>query len=238
VASGQKDSILKVLGNTMKYPFSISVWLSFILLLNCAAHTNLEPTGKGKFSANFSIGGPIVTVFGTKMPVPYATAGGSYGLNNKYDLNGNLHLLPLSYNIFGFDFSSTWYPVINNGKIPTIGIQPCFLTFISLKSHINERFKMYPIVSGSAAWNVKRGLIYTGTNIAMPLSLSDYDEDASHTILSPFVGYRWTTGRRTYIATEIKWHGANIRTDQLAVECIHLRNHGALSILFSIQRIF
>lgn len=222
----------------MKNFFSIPISLFLILLIGCAAHTNLEPIGKSNLSANFSIGGPIVKAFGTRIPIPYATAGANYGLNNKFNLNGNLHLFSLPYQIFGFDFGPTWYPYLNNGKIPTIGIQPRLLTLISLKSNVDEHLKIYPIISYSAAWNINKDLIYIGTDTTIPLSSSDYDEDTPNIIFSPFLGYRWSIGKHTYIFTEIKWHGANVRTDQLAVEYLHIRNYGAISTLFAIQRSF
>ena len=222
----------------MKNPFSIPIFLSLILLFSCAAHTNLEPLGKSNMSANFSIGGPIVKAFGTRIPIPYATVGLNYGLNNKFNMNGNLHLFSLPYKIFGFDFGSTWFPFLNNGKIPTIGIQPRLLTLMSLKSNVDEQLKIYPLISTSAAWKIDTGLLYLGGNITIPLSSSDYDEDAVSTIFSPFLGYRWKIGKHTFIFTEIKWHGANVRTDQLSVEYLPIRNHGAISTLFSIQRSF
>ena len=84
----------------MKILYSISISLSVMLLIGCAAHTNVQPMGKDNLSANISIGGPIVKAFGTRIPVPYATAGVNYGLNNRFDLNGDLHLLLLPYKIF------------------------------------------------------------------------------------------------------------------------------------------
>jgi len=221
----------------MKHAFLILILLSQLLLLGCAAHTNLEPAGNGKLSANFNIGGPIVKAFGARVPIPYATAGANYGLNNKVDLNGNLHLFSLPYRIFGLDFGPTWYPFIKTGKIPTIGIQPRLLALASLKS-TSEHFKIYPIISSSAAWEWNSGLVYFGTDVTIPLSSSDYDEEAATVILSPFLGYKWTIGKRTHIFTEIKWHGANVRADQLSVEYLHPGNYGALSTLFSIQRSF
>ena len=222
----------------MKKFYSILILLSLVLLISCAAHTNLEPVGKGNISGNVNIGGPIIKIFGIKMPVPYATVGANYGLTNKFDLNGNLHLFSLGYKIFGFDFGSTWYPCINNGKIPTIGIQPRLLTLVSLKSDVSEQIKAYPIVSGSAAWELNKHLIYIGTDITVPFTSLDYDKNAPNPIFSPFWGCKWKIGKRTYLLTEIKWHAANAQTDQLAVEYVPLNNYGAISTLFSIERSF
>lgn len=222
----------------MKKFFLISISLSFILIIGCAAHTDIEPIGKDNLSANFSVEGPIVNAFGTKIPVPYTTVGVDYGLNDKFDINGDFHLLSLPFKILGFDLGSTWFPCSNQGKLPTIGIQTRLLTLISLKSHVDKRLKIYPIISNSASWKINKGLIYIGSDITIPFSLSDYDENAVNTIFSPFLGYRWSIGKSTYIFTEIKWHGANVRTDQLAVEYLPINNYGALTTLFSIQRSF
>ena len=220
----------------MKYIFSILIFM--LLLMGCAAHTQIEPVGKGKLSTNASMGGPIVKAFGTRVPVPYATAGVDYGLDNRLDIKADLHLLSLPYRIFGLELGPIWYPCLNNGKIPTIGVQPRLMTLISLKSDVEERMKVYPILSGSAAWKLHKGLVYIGTDVTVPFSSSDYDEDAASTIISPFMGYRWHIGKQTYLYTEIKWQGANIRSDQLAVEYLPIGNNGAITTLFAIQRSF
>ena len=135
------------------------------ILLSCAAHTNLEPAGKNNLNANLSVGGPIIKALGTRIPVPYATAGVNYGLRDQIDLNGNLHLLPAAYKLFGCDLGATWFPVLNNNSIPTIGLQARLLTMASLKSDVKSRFRIYPSFSGSSAWKLGNGIIYTGADI-------------------------------------------------------------------------
>ena len=212
--------------------------LTFLLFSACAAHTNLEPTGKGNLDASLSIGGPVVSAFGTKVPVPYAAAGANYGVSDRLDVSGNLHLLPIAYGIVGMDIGATWYPVLNRGFVPTVGIQPGFLVFSSLKSDVGERIKAYPLLSGSLSWHVGRGLVYTGFDAAVPFSSADYDENSPSAIFSPFWGYRWTLGRKTYLLTELKWHAANVRSDMLAVEYLDVNGYGAITTLFSIVRSF
>ena len=119
-----------------------------------------------------------------------------------------------------------------------MGVQPHVLLLTSLKSGVDERLKIYPALSGSAAWKLKSGLVYLGSDITVPLSSLDYDEEAESLIVSPFVGYRWKLGNRLYLISEIKWHGANIRSDQLTVEYLPIGKHGAVSTLFSLQRSF
>jgi hypothetical protein len=209
--------------------------LSFI---SCAAHTNLEPVGKKNLSANVSFGGPIVEAFGAKIPVPYTTVGANYGLDNRVDLNGNFHLITLPYKILGFDFGPTWFPIIKNGKVPVIGLQPRLLALLSLKSNVQERFKIYPVLSSSATWPVKGNRFYFGSDLTYIYSSADYDKEASRIIFSPFAGYGWKLGQKNYLYTEVKWHGANIQSNQLAVEYLPIGKNGALSVFFSLQRSF
>ena len=81
-----------------------SVCLIFIALLaGCAAQTNITPIGQGELNGHASFGGPIIEAFGTRIPIPYFTAGATCGLSNQINLGGNLHLLPLAYELFGMD---------------------------------------------------------------------------------------------------------------------------------------
>ena len=221
------------------FRLSFLYFLAFMtIMIGCAAHTNLEPVGKNNIDANLSIGGPIIKTFGTRIPIPYATTGLNYGLKDNLDLNGNLHLLPAAFKLFGSDFGATWYPIINNNSLPTIGLQARLLTLASLKSGVESRFRVYPAFSGSSAWKLGKGTIYTGIDLTIPLTSPDYDDDASSLIFSPFFGFRWKLGKRTRLLTEIKWNGANIQTNQLAVEYLPVANYRAVTTLFSLERSF
>jgi len=216
----------------------ISILILLTILISCAAHTNLQPVGKNNIDANLSIGGPVIKAFGARIPVPYATAGVNYGIRDNVDLNGNLHLLSAAYKLFGCDLGATWFPVLNDHSIPTIGLQARLLTMASLKSGVDSRFRFYPSVSASSAWKLGGGIIYTGADITVPITSPDYDDDAASVIFSPFFGYRWNLGKNTRLLTEIKWNGANVQTHQLAVEYLPVSNYGAITTLFAIERSF
>ncbi|MBN2414014.1 hypothetical protein JXQ31_20230 [candidate division KSB1 bacterium] len=219
---------------------TILILVGFVILAlaGCAAHTNLQPVGKNNIDANLSIGGPVIKAFGARIPIPYATGGVNYGIRDNFDLNGNLHLLPAAYKLFGCDFGATWFPVLNNFSKPTIGLQARLLTMASLKADVDSRFRFYPSFSASSAWKMGGGLFYTGADITVPVTSPDYDDDAVSVIFSPFFGYRWNLGSHTRLLTEIKWNGANIQTHQLAVEYLPVANYGAITTLFSIERSF
>ncbi|MDP8208780.1 MAG: hypothetical protein P9L92_19105 [Candidatus Electryonea clarkiae] len=219
---------------TRIYILLISIIL-IMLYIGCAAHTNLQPVGKGEWQGNVSYGGPIIKVFGLNMPTPWPVLGSRYGLRDDLDFDANLHILPLPYGITGFDLGSTWYPIIGDGRTPTVGIQPRIMTFMSVKEGVEERFRFVPILTGSAAWQHRKNSVYTGMNLVIPTTRPDYDEDASFYMTSPFAGYRWALGNRFKLYTEIKWQGANIRSDQLAVTYTGIAGYGAIAPLIALE---
>jgi hypothetical protein len=208
------------------------------VLVYCAAYTALEPVGQGHLDANISLGGPIISAFGGKIPLPYTAMGFNYGLSRRTNLHGNFHLLPLAYKMIGLDGGIAWFPVENCGSIPTLGIQSRLLGLASIKSGINERVRIYPVLSASAAWRVSSGTLYLGFDLIVPLSSQDFDNEASSALFSPFWGYRWSLGAKNRLLTELKWHGVNVRSDQLAVDYLFIGAHGAITTLLSIERSF
>ena len=207
-------------------------------MVGCAAHTNLTPVGKGKVDAAISFGGPFIPVAETKIPTPYLSIGTNYGLTENINVDGNLHITPLFYQLSGFDFGATWFPSLNEGFVPTWGIQPRLLMLASFKNDIENRFRAYPLISSSAAWQLGGGLIYAGLDFVIPLTKPDYDYESEKVIFSPFAGYRWSLGDNLRLLTELKWHGANIQANQLAVEYITIGGYGAFSLMLSLEKRF
>ena len=142
------------------------------------------------------------------------------------------------YHIAGMDVGPTWFPLLNDGATPTIGIQPRILALASLKSEIENRVRLYPVISGSSCWLYKKGTFYTGFDLTIPVTQPVYDDKASSFIFSPFVGYRWNLGKKTKLFTELKWHASNIASNELVVEYLNLANKGAISTIFAIERSF
>ncbi len=222
----------------LKYFFTFIKVLCFSLILGCSAHTNLEPVGKGNFESAISLGGPFIPIAETKIPTPYLSIGTNYGMSENFNVDGNLHITSIFYQVAGFDFGTTWFPILNKGMIPTWGIQPRFLLLTSFKGNVESRFRIYPLLSSSTAWQLGSGLIYAGFDFVVPLTEPDYDSESVDVIISPFTGYRWNIGENLKLLTELKWLGANVQSNQLAVEYIKIGGYGAFSIMLSLEKEF
>jgi len=222
--------------------FKLASPLLFIAIVigGCAAHSNIEPVRQGNLSGNVCIGGPIVNVSDTYFPIPIVTAGANYGLTKRIDLNGELNLLSLVYSIAGLDAGITWYPIAGDGAVPTwsLGIQPHIMALVSLKPDVGDRFRAYPMLSASFARIWCCGAVYTGFDLTIPISQSDYDDESPNFIWSPFIGYEWILTEDLRVFTEIKWEGANVRSNQLAADYLGISKYGAITPLFSIEKGF
>lgn len=209
-----------------------------VIIIKCAANSNLTPLGKGKVSANIDIGGPIVTAFDARIPTPYLSIGVNYGLNDKTNLIGNLHLLSVMYQVMGLDVGAAYFLTQPKDWIPLWGVQPKLMLLSSLKSDVKERTKIYPMLTNTLAWKMGSGLIYTGIDLTYRLTDMDYLVDTPAVIYSPFIGYRWKLSQKYRLLTEIKWQGSNIRSDQVAVEYVPIGGYGAITTLFGLERSF
>lgn len=219
--------------------FGIYHYLSLIIIIGliagCSAHSNLTPVGKGNIDVALSLGGPFIPIAETKIPTPYLSIGANYGLSENINVDANFHVTPLFYKMNGVDFGTTWFPILNDGVLPTLGIQPRLLFLTSFKNNVNDRLRIYPLISSSAAWKFGSEIIYLGLDIISPISEPDYDKESVDIILSPFLGYRWELGKNIRLISEFKWLGANVKSNQLAVEYMKIGDHGAFSIMLSLE---
>ncbi len=214
----------------------LSALLAFLVFLTgCAAQTSLEPLGKGNTRTNVGLGGPIIEIFGTHLPVPYLTAGVATGLSDRVNGSATLHLLPFAYELAGLDLSATWFPILQEGWRPTLGLQGRVMGFASLRSGIGDRFRAYPIVTPTFAWRKGSRLFYGGGDLVLPMTLPDYDNRSVKAIVSPLFGVKWRLGSNLWLSTELKWQGANARSDQLAVKYVPLAGHGAITTLAALE---
>ena len=154
----------------------------------------------------------MVESVGTYLPIPNVTAAVQHGLRDNLDVTGSLYLTPLMFGMVGVDVGAAWYPVVDPSAT-TISVHPRLLMIASVKPNVDERFRVYPAVSASAAWRNGDDRIYTGFDLAVPISAPDYDADAAPAVLSPFVGYRFALGSSSSLHAEIKWMGINVRTN-------------------------
>lgn len=215
----------------------VPVFLALIFAA-CSVHTDLEPLAPGKITANASLGGPIVKSGTMHVLLPYSTIGGVVGLGSNINVSANLHVTPLFYELGGLDIGASYFLTNNSGYVPTVGLHPSLLTFFSFKSTVTDHARSYPSVSLTSAWHVGKDIVFTGFDYTVPMTRPDYDTDAPHAIFSPFIGYGLQLSPSLRLIAEMKWQAANVESDQMAVEYSRISGHGAVGVLFGLEKSF
>ncbi len=203
-------------------------WILMVpaILAACAPHAALRPSGTGEFHPNVAVGGPLVSAFDTYVPIPNASVGGRYGLKGDLDLEGNVYLLPLAYSLVSMDAGLAWFPIDHQSG--TMTIEPRVLLYASFKSGVSDRIRIYPAVSMIYSLPFVGERTYGGLDVLWLPYAYDYDPDPERMVVSPFVGCRWEVGSGTRLLTELKWLGANVRTDA-TVEYVHPGGRGGIA---------
>jgi len=229
---------MKTRKNYLLFINSLLILSAFALqiLTGCAAHSAVEPLGKGIRRDRVTFGGPIIRAFGNHIPVPYFAGGTEYGLNDRLNAGADFHLLPLFYQIAGGEAGATWYPLLQNGYRPTIGIGGRLLVLWSFKSKTADSFRIYPIVSVTANWKTSLGSLYIGNDLILPANKIDNDPSTPTTLYSPFIGHKWELGNGYSLGTELKWQGSNVGSNRVAVDYTGVQNRGAIATLLSLEK--
>jgi hypothetical protein len=125
---------------------------------SCAAQSALRPAGKGNLAVSASVGGPIIDnikVAGVPIPLPVTVVGARYGVDDKLDVHGSLHVPVLR--LFGADAGATYHFLEQDGARPHVSAGGK-LYFMS--DFADSR--VFLEASSNASWKVAPFLFYTG----------------------------------------------------------------------------
>jgi hypothetical protein len=103
--------------------------IPLLLLAGCGAQMRNLPVGAGRMQLNGSVGGPVVGVSGTDLPMPYALAGLTYGLSDEWDVYGDVHVLAAAFKIAGLTPGVVYFPKLRVGRwVPSVGVDALLFT--------------------------------------------------------------------------------------------------------------
>ena len=201
-------------------------------LASCAPRMALDPAGKGAVRPNISVGGPMVSAFGTYVPIPNLALGARYGITSNTDLGANVYVLPMAFQMGAIDAGAIWY--FGVGENVKLALEPRCLVFISLKPGVSHSPLVYPAMLATMSEPLGSGRGYFGLDVVPLLYGSDFDLDPPAMAVSASIGYRWELGAGYRLTTEVKWIGFNIRTDA-TVEYVHPLRYGAIAPLIGLE---
>jgi len=200
----------------------LGLCLFTLLNLACSSVKTLKPLGKNQHQIDAAVGGPFVTTGGMTIPVPYAVAGYAYGLNDKLNVQGSLHITTALYKTFGAELGVGYEILRQDNWIPEI--------FLDARAFIGTDIKQtmfMPILTPVLSYEWAGWSPYIGIDNAFVFDGNDrwYSPQA----LAPLVGLRARVGG-WQVGGEFKWLGANHDFTYADIERpTGLGNHGALA---------
>jgi hypothetical protein len=196
-----------------------------MLLGGCGPRMRTLPVGEGNVQIHSSLGGPVISLRGRTIPIPYGMAGVTYGLSDRVDLYSDVHVASAVFKTLGWTPGVAWFP--NTGRSswqPGLGAN--LLVFSDFHEH-----RVFPQVITSLA--------VRDNPHAAPYAGMIHTLQANHKpeyIPSLFAGISFP-GKRTRLVFEVQALALNFRRDEDAPDYMTFHQHGALSfqVGYSIQ---
>jgi hypothetical protein len=187
-----------------RHPVSLLCLLFGIISFHCAVTQPVRVLEPGEVRLTASIGGPIVPGTLPTVIVPYATAGGAFGVSEAVTATGNLHLVLAALKTVGIDGGAAVRLIRQDGAIPEVTAkgQALFMTNFTAGS-----FRVFPFCSVNGSYRLGESVLgYGGLESMFQFTGDD------HYFLGPFAGVQFGLSRRIAMQTEVKWMAANVNT--------------------------
>lgn len=209
-----------------------------LIIVSCSPSRFVKPLAKGEQQINTTLGGPVVSVFGTKIPIPLLSAVYGRGIDSTLTVYGGLHLTSAAYGNFQTDIGLVKNVIKQNKFIPGVSINPA----INLISHQFKNVQVYPQLDANAYWNYgkKENYFYLGVCNWFDLhsKKAHGEKQTDHLIFSPQIGHVFNFNKWTF-TLESKLIGPNTDNRDIVVEYSSpLKNKGALGLYLGFSRKF
>jgi hypothetical protein len=198
--------------------------------VRCGTVTAVTPLDRGESSLSASVGGPVASVAGMNVPLPYAVARYRYGLTDQAGIYAGLHLLAAGFGIAGFDFGFSYHFLKQQGWIPTVGAIAGMTALIKPGGE-QALFPQLDLVGSYRLGD--RFTTYFGSQSMYQLSAKPY------VVLAPLVGAGWRVSDPVSLNLEAKWYAPTEPTEPRNVHySLAIGNHGAVGFVLGANWLF
>jgi hypothetical protein len=212
--------------------------LAALVLAGCSTTHGVRPLGKGTWTAEGSLGGPITEVYGLPLPLPISTLGAGYGVTSTTDVHGAWH--PSALAIFGLGAGELG---ASQQLLPPKGPRPRVMADLTLTVAGGDTapggpeggVRAFMTPSATAGWDWgrnRRSTVFTG--------LGGFIEPAGARKGFGYwtAGNRWGLGARTHLDTELKWLAPYASSEAIVPEYASPGFQGAVAFQFGLGTTF
>ncbi len=202
-----------------------AVLAALLLAAGCGTVSAVRPLRRSQSAVAFSVGGPVASVSGIDMPLPYAVLRYRYGISDRSGLYAGGHLMQAALGNLAMDFGFSHQFVDQQGWIPATGVAGGIVAIVRPGS--DGETAVFPQADLVMSWLAgRRALTYLGLQTMYQFN------DEPHVALAPFVGEELRIGSRFSLSVEGKWYGAGEPTEPRTVDYrIPFAGSGALGFV-------
>lgn len=195
------------------------------VLAGCGHTTHVRPNAPKELSVEVDLGGPLANL-GAPIPLPLTTAGVSYGVMERLDVQAHVHLTTLAFGVAGLDVGSTYLPIREQGAIPAVSLSGRLYGF----SDFHSGARGYLELTGAASYLFKeRFLTY--------LSATGFLQMFEPPLLSLAVGEEVKLGHFG-LQLEVRWYEPNQLSTPMTVNWVSIGGRGALGVVLGFRYYF
>lgn len=195
--------------------------LALAVAAGCGHVTRARPTPEGQIEVEAAAGGPMAAgIVPIPIPVPTSTVGARYGIHARGDIAAHVHLLPIAFDVAGFDVDSAWTLLEQDGAVPHVTANGRLYGFFG-----HGRGAAYFELTPSASWLFRdRFLTYVAATGLVQFG-------GGPPLFSLAAGEEIRFGRFS-LQGEFRWYQPDYPTDYTVVNWLSLGGQGAWGLSF------
>ncbi len=210
-----------------------------LLLFSCSATRIVKPLEAKKVAVGFDFGGPIVDFAGVKIPVPFSSFSGAYGIDSMMTVFGGLHTTALAFGNLQMDFGLLRDIIPAKGRVPGFSVAPVANFMVNFKQ---GGFRFYPEIDLNLHWQYSlkyRHFMYFSVANWFDLWAKKAHNEPNPTRYIPnfALGHTFENKKMRYIL-EARWLSPFAPNNNLVVSYNGIGGWGTLAFYFGICRKF
>jgi hypothetical protein len=204
----------------------------------CAPVRIITPINKGELQPSISLGGPMVKLFGTTIPLPLSSGSVAYGINDTYTLNNAMHFTSLAFGVIHLETSvsrNIWQSECHRMGLST---SPGFYFMID-RWDWNPKF--YPMldINFYKQYGKRNNYAYLSLSSVFELAPTKAFNQEVDSRISPYISVGNTlNGKKLSYTLELKYMNFTQGNQNLTIKYLSPANTGALGLFFGISKKF
>lgn len=200
------------------------------LLCSCSPVRFVKPLAKKEQAANISFGGPLISLGGKTIPIPFLAANYGYGIDSTLTGFASFNITSALYGNFQLELGATKQWIKQHKYLPAIGTTLQFnIIYRDKLTH-----KIYPQMDLHALWEYgkRKNYFYIGVSNWFELSKTRTlgEPQENHLIFMPLLGHDFR-GKKWDVNLETKIIAPNLSNEKIVVDYqTPFGTHGAFGI--------